>query len=332
MPELPEVEVVRRGLARWAVGSTVDEVEVLEPRAVRRHPGGADSLRQQLRGATLVAARRRGKYCWLETHDGRALVVHLGMSGQMLLQPPDAPAERHLRVRLGLTGGPPAREGRHLRFVDQRMFGGLLVSPLVPDGAADARLAQVAAPRPVRARPASAVPAPVRPPLPAESDEAYAGTRVPGTVGHVARDLLDPELDLDRLAERLRTRRTGVKRALLDQTLVSGVGNIYADEALHRAGVHGERPCRGLPRAVLVTILVAGAQVMTEALAAGGTSFDSLYVDVNGSSGWFERSLAVYGRAGRPCRTCGAPVARSSFMNRSSYWCPRCQVAPRPAG
>jgi len=131
------------------------------------------------------------------------------------------------------------------------------------------------------------------------------------------------------VADRLRRRRTGVKRALLDQTLVSGIGNIYADEALWRARLHGERPTDRLTRQQARHVLSAAAEVMRESLGHGGTSFDALYVNVNGQGGYFERSLAAYGRAGQPCDRCGTPIVRQAFMNRSSYSCPHCQPAPR---
>ncbi len=300
MPELPEVEVVRRGLARWVAGRRVAGVEVLHPRPVRRHLAGTDDLVARLVGTRFVDAVRRGKYLWLTLDSGEALLAHLGMSGQMLLQPPTADVERHLRVRLRFDDG-----GRELRFVDQRMFGGVAVVPLVPT-----------------------------------SDGLPAGTGGEGTpsepvipreVAHIARDPLDPHLDAAALTARVRARRTGVKRALLDQTLVSGVGNIYADEALWRARLHYARPTETLTRPALGRLLAAVRQVMLEALEHGGTSFDSLYIDVNGDSGYFDRSLAVYGQAGRPCPRCGSIVRRDAFMSRSSFTCPGCQPRPRRA-
>ncbi|GAA2036922.1 bifunctional DNA-formamidopyrimidine glycosylase/DNA-(apurinic or apyrimidinic site) lyase [Pseudokineococcus marinus] len=298
MPELPEVEVVRRGLDAHVVGRTITDVAVLHPRPVRRHLAGPLDFAGRLAGARVDAAVRRGKYLWLQLDTGDALSAHLGMSGQMLVQRPGAPDERHLRVRLDLD------DGAQLRFVDQRMFGGLLVAPLVPtpDGL-----------------PAGAAAGGPSDPL------------LPPEVAHVARDPLDPHLDLERLVERLRARRTGVKRALLDQTLVSGVGNIYADEALWRSRLHFARPTDGLTRPVVRRLLADVAAVMEEALAQGGTSFDRLYVNVNGASGYFDRSLAAYGQEGEPCPRCGAPVTREAFMNRSSYRCPRCQPVPRRA-
>ena len=296
MPELPEVETVRAGLADHVLGRTVRDVRVLRESAARRAPGGSAELVARLRGRTLVAAVRRGKFCWL-TLDGRdeALLVHLGMSGQMLVQAAGTGADehRHLRAELVLD------DGSALQFVDQRTFGHLTVVDLVPT--ADGLPAGAGSPDPL----------------------------LPEPVAHIARDLLDPHLDTSAVVARLRSRRTGLKRALLDQQLVSGIGNIYADEGLWRAGLHHARPTATARPAQVTTLLDATAQVMREALAAGGTSFDALYVNVNGASGYFDRSLAVYGQTGRPCPRCGTPVVREAFMNRSSFSCPRCQPRPR---
>ena len=283
MPELPEVEVVRRGLERWTVGRTVAAATTLHPRAVRRHAAGPDDFASLLAGRTLTAACRRGKYLWLPLDDeSHALVGHLGMSGQLLVQPPEAEDETHLRIRITFTDG-----GTELRFVDQRTFGGLAVEPFA------------AAPPPV-----------------------------PRSIAHIARDPLDPLFDDRAFLAALRAKRTGVKRALLDQTLISGVGNIYADESLWRAKLHGEHPADKLTRPAAARLLDAARAVMTEALAVGGTSFDSLYVNVNGESGYFARDLNAYGRAGLPCGRCQAGIQRTAFMNRSSYFCPRCQRLP----
>jgi formamidopyrimidine-DNA glycosylase len=287
VPELPEVEVVRRGLERWVAGRTVAAVEVRHPRAVRRHLEGTEHFVATLTGRTLAAAHRRGKYLWLPLAEdggapvGRALVAHLGMSGQLLVEKPSQPDETHLRARLTFTDG-----GRELRFVDQRTFGGLAVE---------------------------------------EAD----GDRMPPRLAHIAIDPLDPSFDESGFSAALRRRHTEVKRALLDQTLIGGVGNIYADESLWRARLHGARPTDRLTRAQVADLLDGVRSVLGEALAQGGTSFDSLYVDVNGQSGYFSRFLAVYGQADRPCPRCGTPIVRESFMNRSSYSCPRCQPRPR---
>jgi formamidopyrimidine-DNA glycosylase len=148
-------------------------------------------------------------------------------------------------------------------------------------------------------------------------------------VAHIAIDPLDPAFDEAGFSAALRRRHTEVKRALLDQTLIGGVGNIYADEALWRARLHGARPTDRLTRGQVHDLLEGVRDVLGEALAQGGTSFDSLYVDVNGQSGYFSRFLAVYGQADRPCPRCGTPIRRESFMNRSSFSCPACQPRPR---
>ena len=310
MPELPEVEVVRRGVERFVRGRTIAAVHVGHPRAVRRHAAGADDFAARAVGRAVLDVCRRGKFLWLplgplpgepgaaegagspgdradRADAEHALVGHLGMSGQLLVQPSAAPAEKHLRIRFTFADGGP-----ELRFVDQRTFGGLALEPLVP---------------------------------------GPGGTPVPRTVTHIARDPLDPLFDARAVGAALRRRRTGLKRALLDQTLVSGIGNIYADEALWRARLHWARPTEALRPGEVARVLAAAGEVMAEALAEGGTSFDSLYVNVNGESGYFDRSLQAYGRAGRACRRCGAEIRRDAFMNRSSFSCPRCQPRPRAA-
>ncbi|MET9482795.1 bifunctional DNA-formamidopyrimidine glycosylase/DNA-(apurinic or apyrimidinic site) lyase [Streptomyces sp. NPDC006638] len=285
MPELPEVEVVRRGLERWVSGRTVAGTDVLHPRAVRRHLAGGEDFAARVKGHTIGTARRRGKYLWLPLADTDASILgHLGMSGQLLVQPETTPDEKHLRIRIRFADS----LGTELRFVDQRTFGGLSLHDNSPDG-------------------------------------------VPDVIAHIARDPLDPEFDDDAFYRALRLRRTTVKRALLDQSLISGVGNIYADEALWRAKLHYERPTATLPRPRAVELLGHARDVMNGALAVGGTSFDSLYVNVNGESGYFDRSLDAYGREGEPCRRCGTPIRRRPWMNRSSYFCPHCQRPPRTA-
>ncbi|WP_280265280.1 bifunctional DNA-formamidopyrimidine glycosylase/DNA-(apurinic or apyrimidinic site) lyase [Nocardia wallacei] len=284
MPELPEVEVVRRGLADHVVGSVIESVTVKHPRSVRRHLLGGDHLAAQLAGLRIESAQRRGKFLWLTFDDpDTALVVHLGMSGQMLVQPADAPLEKHAHIVAVLDSG------AQLRFIDQRTFGGWALHRIV------------------------------------EVD----GTAVPEAVAHIGRDPLDPHFDADAVVRRLKAKQSEIKRVLLDQTVVSGIGNIYADEALWRARIHGERIAAKLTKPALHGLLTEVRAVMAEALRAGGTSFDALYVDVNGQSGYFERALAAYGREDEPCRRCGAPMRREKFMNRSSFSCPRCQPRPR---
>jgi formamidopyrimidine-DNA glycosylase len=286
VPELPEVEVVRQGLERGVVGRTVATVTVGHPRAIRRHLAGESDFIALLAGRRIEAARRRGKYLWLPLDSGDVLQAHLGMSGQLLVVPPDKPAETHLRVRLVFLDG-----GRELRYVDQRTFGSLAVV----------------------------------------ASEVTGGAGQPASIRHIAPDPLDPAFDPVAFRGALRRRRTGIKRALLDQKLVSGVGNIYADEGLWRASLHYARPTETLRGPEVARLLAGLRAVLAEALTAGGTSFDTTYVSAEGVSGLFARALAVYGRAGQPCRRCGTPIRREKFMNRSSYTCPRCQPRPRRA-
>ncbi|HUQ00040.1 MAG TPA: bifunctional DNA-formamidopyrimidine glycosylase/DNA-(apurinic or apyrimidinic site) lyase [Aeromicrobium sp.] len=278
MPELPEVEVVRQGLVDHVLGRTIVDVCVLHERAVRRHAGGIDDFIARLRGHTVADVHRRGKFLWMSLDDGSAVLCHLGMSGQMLIRA-DGDDPAHLRIAFDLD------DGNRLLFVDQRTFGGLLVT---------------------------------------EVDEG-----IPMEVLHIARDPLDPLFEDADFVARLRRKDTGIKRALLDQTLISGVGNIYADEALWRSKLHYARSADGLRRAEAHELLGHIRAVMLQALGQGGTSFDALYVNVNGQSGYFSRSLDAYGREGKPCRRCGTAIVREPFMNRSSYRCPKCQPKPR---
>jgi formamidopyrimidine-DNA glycosylase len=276
MPELPEVEVVRSGLERWVVGRTFAAVDVLHPRAIRRHVPGAADFVAAVRGQRVEAARRRGKYLWLPLSSGDAIVGHLGMSGQLLVVEPGAAPGPHLRVRFGFSD-----EGRELRFVDQRTFGGLTV--------------------------------------------ARDAAELPQLIAHIAADPIDPAFDEEAFFAALSARPSGIKRVLLDQSVISGIGNIYADEALWRSRLHYATPAKALSLQEKVTLLAGVRAVLRAALAAGGTSFDSLYVNVNGESGYFDRSLDAYGRTGEPCHRCGTAIVREPFMNRSSFLCPTCQ-------
>ena len=281
VPELPEVEVVRRGLATHVEGRRIRDVELRGHRVARRHLAGPEDLAARVAGRRVSAVRRRGKYLWWDLEGESALLLHLGMSGQLLVEDAGAPDEKHLHARFRFTDGDP-----QLRFVDQRTFGGLALADLDSWG-------------------------------------------VPVSIGHIAADPLEEAFDRQAVVRRMKAKDSAVKRVLLDQTVVSGIGNIYADEALWRAGVHGERPASALTGPRLTALLDHAADVMRAALEQGGTSFDALYVNVNGASGYFDRSLAAYGQAGRPCRRCGTPIRREHFMNRSSFSCPRCQPRPR---
>lgn len=315
MPELPEVEVVRRGVNQWAADRRIQSVEVHDERSLRRFTEGPEVFAQQLTGKVLGQSERRGKFLWIPLQDHPqdsdsaelALVIHLGMSGQVLMENDDAPAEKHLKVTLNLADRttpeqPSEPLPNQLRFIDQRIFGGMQLSPLMPDAAA----------------------------TPAQDSELpQAGRLIPEVAIHIAPDPLEPAVSSEWFFQTLRRRRTGLKRALLDQTVISGVGNIYADEALWLAGMHYARRSETITRSQASRLLEGLQEVMEAALAAGGTSFDSLYVNVNGASGYFERSLEVYGRSGEACRRCQEPIRREKFMNRSSYFCPRCQPRPR---
>ena len=304
MPELPEVEVVRRGLEPRTVGRTITALEVLEPRSLRRQAGGEDRLRAALVGSRLTAVVRRGKFLWWRLAEpggaeaGEALMAHLGMSGQLRMSTPGATTEpsvelsegpasdpmRHRRVSLHLD------DGARLDFVDQRIFGGLWTSPLV---------------------------------------EASDGALLPEDASHIARDLLDPAADLSGIARALRSRRSAVKSLLLNQEIVSGIGNIYADEALWAARIRYDTPGTALGPRQAPALLRAARDVMERALAVGGTSFDALYVNVDGRSGYFARSLNAYGKEGAPCPRCGSTMRRVMHANRSSHYCPRCQTPAR---
>jgi len=295
MPELPEVEVVRAGLEPAVTGATVDRVEVLDERSLRRHAGPAEDFVGRLTGARLNAPERRGKFTWIPLADPagpshEAVVLHLGMSGQVLLRSPDAPRDRLTRIVLHLTR--PEHGPLRVDFVDQRIFGSMALDALLP-----------------------AVDVPEQ--------------LIPTQVAHIARDPIDPHFDDARFLVALARKDTTIKRALLDQTLVSGIGNIYADEALWAARVHYDHPTRSLSRPRARTLLTEVRLVLARALAEGGTSFDATYVNVNGASGYFSHSLNAYGQHGRPCPRCGRPIVRETFMNRGSHFCARCQRAPR---
>ena len=348
MPELPEVETVRAGLADHSLGRPVQAVRVVDARSLRRHLPGPAHFEAALTGRTLRGAYRRGKYLWLTLSEAdgtladEALVVHLGMSGQLLVR--DEPGgesgsdsgsdsearaafdeqPRHLRVALelgpaGATRGAASTNrtstGQRLLFVDQRIFGGMFLSPLVPDVPAAVATNKAA---------------------PDEMGQSEVPERflVPEAVKHIARDPLDEFFDPAAVRRKFLRTSSGIKKVLLDQSVISGVGNIYADEALWRARLHYAKPARTLSAAQTRELLEAVTQVLRESLEAGGTSFDALYVNVLGESGYFERSLNAYGRAGEPCHRCAEAgrtslIVREPFQNRSSYRCPHCQRAPR---
>jgi len=342
VPELPEVEVVRAGIEPAVTGAVITAVEVFEQRSLRRHDRSAGPFADLLEGRRVLAAVRRGKFLWLPLDSGRALVIHLGMSGQVLLRASGSAAristgsittgsittgsittasittgsistgsittasitggrsaeDRLLRIRLHLEH--PVHGELWLNFVDQRIFGSMAVDRMQPtsDG------------------------------LPAGFPGAAVGewgTLIPSQVAHIARDPIDPAFSADAFFRALARKKTGIKRALLDQTLISGIGNIYADEALFDARIHFDQPAASLSAAKTRTLLASVRGILQRALAEGGTSFDAQYVNVNGESGYFSHSLTAYGQHGKPCLRCGTTMVRAQFMNRSSHFCPRCQ-------
>jgi formamidopyrimidine-DNA glycosylase len=286
MPELPEVEVVRAGLEPAITGATVTGARIFDERSLHRHQGPAEGFVDRLVGSTFAGPRRRGKFLWVPVGAESALVVHLGMSGQVLLREPAAPLDRLTRISIDVTH--PEHGSLRVDFVDQRIFGSMALDGLVESG-------------------------------------DVPGDLVPSQVTHIARDPMDPSFDDALFFARLAKRNTGIKRALLDQTLISGIGNIYADEALWASRVHYDQPTGSLGRPRAKTLLAEVRLVLGKALAEGGTSFDAQYLNVNGESGYFSHSLNAYGQQGLPCPRCGRMIVREQFMNRGSHFCPWCQ-------
>mgnify|MGYP006266823755 FL=1 len=280
MPELPEVETVRRGLSTELPGKKIKKFDLVHPGGNRQ---GSDRPWKEINGARIIEIKRRGKFLWLVLDRDCALVGHLGMSGQMLIRPKTAEYEKHLRIRIDYGD-----KKNEFRFVDQRTFGWMALDDLVasPEGL------------------------------------------IPRSFARIAFDIFDPEFDRDKVISRIRRSKSQIKRVLLDQGIISGIGNIYADEALWLAKIHPEQTADRLSEAEIRTILNSVRRVMKRAVARGGTSFDDLYINVNGESGYFEISLNAYGREGDPCRRCRTAIRRISFANRSSHFCPRCQKNP----
>ena len=277
MPELPEVETVRRGLVELVQGYTIKSAQTFHPRAFK--PSSLAPL-SNLAGARITGINRRGKFLWFTLNRDEVLVSHLGMSGQFLIVQADRPVAKHVRARFELARGFKKRE---LLFVDQRTFGWLSIEQLV------------------------------------------AGVASPAT--HIALDPFEVDFDNQAVVKKIRSRKAAIKSVILNQEIMSGVGNIYADESLWRARIHPEIPAHQLSVRKITLLIDSAIEVMAEALALGGTSFDTMYINVNGESGFFDQSLAAYGKTGKPCPRCGRPIKRIAFGNRSSHFCPRCQVA-----
>ena len=276
MPELPEVETVRRGLARFAEGFTIASAQDLHPRLLK--PASIGPLNAVI-GARIKEVNRRGKFLWFTLDRDVALVAHLGMSGQFIFTRKDRPAPGHVRARFALKKGLKLQE---LIYSDQRTFGWLSV------------------------------------------EELSGG--IPTSALHIAVDPFDAAFNRDAVIAKMRSRKAAIKSVILNQEIMSGVGNIYADESLWRARIHPEVPANELSARKVGALVDAATQVMAEAVEVGGTSFDAMYINVNGESGFFETSLAAYGQEGEPCPRCGRQIRRIAFGNRSSHFCPKCQV------
>jgi formamidopyrimidine-DNA glycosylase len=277
MPELPEVETVRSGLEKYVVGKRISTAQTFHPRTIK---SGSIAPLDAAVGAKIQAVKRRGKFLWLELDRDFTLVAHLGMSGQLLVQPKTAPIQTHLRARLALTSR-LGRGGDEIRFIDQRTFGWLSI------------------------------------------EEQNNG--IPRCAEHIAFDPFETEFDIKQVVTKIKSKKCAIKPAILNQEVLSGVGNIYADEALWRAKIHPEIICEDLSEAEIKKVITSAISVMKSAIKAGGTSFDQQYKNVNGGSGYFSRSLKVYGREGEKCSRCGSTIHRIAFANRSSHFCPRCQ-------
>ena len=296
MPELPEVETVRAGLASHVIGALVRDIEVHDSRSLKRNFSGQDGFVKELTGERLQGVIRRGKFLWLPITQTRAVVCHLGMSGQVLVRSNDFGEDKLTRITLRLEK--PNGEPIEMRFVDQRLFGGMQIDDLVDTG---------------DTYPAGHFP------------EGEGSTSIPASVSHIARDLLDPNFDAGLVVSKMRKRNSGIKRVLLDQNLLSGIGNIYADESLWRARLHYDRPASAISVRKLNELIDVAIEVLREAVERGGTSFDEQYKNVNGESGYFSQDLNAYSRKGLPCQRCGSVIKREAWANRSSYFCPRCQ-------
>ncbi len=305
MPELPEVETVRAGLAPALTNATVKSIEILDVRSLKRHLAGPKDFEKTLVGSKILGVVRRGKFLWMPLEiDGEklplALVGHLGMSGQMLLRKPGSPADKLTRVVIHAET--PRGKELEFRFIDQRIFGSLAIDELVPT---------------IDGKPGGF------------SNGVGVGKwwrdLIPRSAAHIARDPLDENFDVETVKTKFKKKASGVKRVLLDQQVLSGVGNIYADEALWQSKLHYDQPANTISGPSFETLMASVKQILEAAVEQGGTSFDEQYKNVNGESGYFDVSLNAYGMTDIPCPRCGTPIRRESWMNRGSHFCPKCQ-------
>jgi len=313
VPELPEVETVRAGLAPALTNAVVTDIDVLDARSFKRHIGGVEDFKATMIGSKILAVVRRGKFLWmpLELPSARggdyklAMVGHLGMSGQMLLRTPGFTEDKLTRVVIHAR----AEDGQmvEMRFVDQRLFGSLAIDELVAtkDG----------------------LPGGFSNGLGTDSSGQQTWWRdlIPASAAHITRDPLDVDFDERAVLEKFKKKNSGIKRVLLDQQTLSGIGNIYADESLWRSKLHYDQPAASLSAAKAKELLEHVREILAKAVAEGGTSFDEQYKNVNGESGYFAVSLNAYGMTGLPCKRCGTQIKRDNWMNRGSHFCPRCQ-------
>jgi formamidopyrimidine-DNA glycosylase len=305
MPELPEVETVRAGLAPALTNAIVTSVDVHDVRSLKRHPGGVQDFIQTMVGSKVLGVVRRGKFLWLPLEvpaESRqlAMVGHLGMSGQMLLRNPADPEDKLTRVVIHLT----TAKGKQVefRFIDQRIFGSLAIDEL--QVTADSKPGGFSAG--------------------VGKGKAWQNL-IPIQAAHISRDPLDADFDESAVLAKFQKKNSGIKRVLLDQQTLSGIGNIYADEALWRAKLHYDQPAASIKPAKVKELLEHVRQILAKAVEEGGTSFDEQYKNVNGESGYFAVSLNAYGMTGLPCARCGRQIKRDSWMNRGSHFCPNCQ-------
>jgi formamidopyrimidine-DNA glycosylase len=304
VPELPEVETVRAGLQETVTGAKVTRVEILDSRSLRRHPANVGDFVETLTGRTIQAAVRRGKFLWLPLSQKKdepqlALIGHLGMSGQILLRTPGFDEDPLTRIVIHLK----AQDGLkyQMRFVDQRIFGSLAIDVMedTVDGFAGG--------------------------FHGEGVAGSWGNKIPNQVAHISRDPLDPSFSEDAVLKLFKKKQSGIKRVLLDQGVLSGIGNIYADESLWLAKLHYDQPANSISRVKAKELLAHVKEVLAKAVIAGGTSFDEQYKNINGESGYFSISLNAYGLTGLPCKRCGKAIQRDNWMNRGSHFCPKCQ-------
>jgi formamidopyrimidine-DNA glycosylase len=283
MPELPEVETVRRGLENAISGYTVTNIQIFDSRSIKKNLGSQQTFKRELTSAKFQSFERRGKFLWMPFDASRCLVTHLGMSGQVLVRSPGQPADKCERLRIFVQKG---KKNLEVRFIDQRLFGGMYIDDLIPKGTREG---------------------------------------VPQSAAHIAMDPLELDFEIERVVDVILGRAAGIKSLLLNQEILSGIGNIYADETLWLSKVNYLTPGHSLTKAKIRAIIQTAQLVLEKAVEQGGTSFDEQYKNVNGQSGYFSHSLNAYGQTGLPCSRCGTSIKREAWANRGSHFCPRCQ-------